>query len=269
MITNTIHPSAYQARKWLFLPLLLATVISVYLPLLQSREADTPGFLHLFVVGLGFLRWWQVEQGRIQLPDQFISLTLALLFLIPSTQLGGFIQLLLSLWLFCGAENNPTARSGPLIIIAASLHTLIITYLLKWFAAPVLTLDALLIANLLELTTGTGSHLGNIVYGPAEHQLLILRGCSSLTNLGCAWLAWFGIARFKGVKLSIKELAVILILTLLLAGLNIIRLYTMGIDLHWHQWWHSQTGTLSYQTLSTSLVIISIFLGIRYVGHHR
>ena len=228
-----------------------------------------PNLIPIFALAIGVKLWRSSEQQRHNATDRWVAVVLAILFLIPSYQIGWLIVLAMTVWLSRYAHDNPRLRNALLIIALATLQPLLVTYLLKWFASPVLTFDASLVSYMLKLITGEGSHLGNIVYGPAEHQLLILRGCSSVTNLGAAWLVWFAVSRFRGITLNPRELIVVAMLTLAMVGLNLLRLYTMAVDLNWHQWWHSAEGEQVYQLASAGVLLISIVLGIRYVGLSR
>ncbi|MCP3870938.1 MAG: hypothetical protein GY703_23145 [Gammaproteobacteria bacterium] len=253
----------------IFLPLILGALLAGYLPLLiagNHEAAGIPNLVPAFALLLGLTLWLSFERQRPGSTDRGVAIALSLLFLIPSYQIGWLILLMFSLWLWRGTKHNSRARTALLIMGLAALQPLLVTYLLKWFAAPVLAFDAWLVSGLLKLTTGSGNHTGNIIFGPSKHQLLILRGCSSVTNLGSAWMAWFALSRFRGIALSMREIAVVTVLTVTIVGMNILRLYTMAIDLDWHNWWHSDTGEQSYQLVSAALLLTVIVSGIRYVG---
>lgn len=263
------------SKRWLFAPLLIGSVLGGYLPPGVAENwlaALDQNMVPAFAFALGFLCWWSVESRVVSRSDCLIIVGLSLLFLVPSTQLSWLILLLSALWLFRNSRASEVVdcarlHSGLLVITLAAFQPLLMTYSLKLLAAPVLTVDAALVAALLKITTGVGHHVGNVVYGPADHQLLILRGCSSLSNLGNAWLIWFALARFRGVPLHLRESAVIFLLSLSIVGLNLMRLYSMGTDLGWHEWWHSETGMLVYQLISMMLIAVVILLGIRYVDN--
>ena len=263
------------SKRWLFTPLLIGCVLGGYLPPGVAEDwlaALDQNMVPAFAFAIGFMCWWSVESRVVSRSDCLIIVGLSLMFVIPSTQISWLILLLSALWLSRNSHTQQVVeqarlRSGLLVIVLTALQPLLMTYSLKLLAAPILTADAALVAALLKITTGVGHHVGNVVYGPAEHQLLILRGCSSLANLGNAWLVWFALARFRGVPLHLRESAVIFLLSLLIVGLNLMRLYSMGTDLGWHEWWHSEAGMLVYQLMSMGLIAVVILLGIRYVDN--
>lgn len=262
----------FETRLSLFSPLILGALGVSYLPIWFSGNAEIiapQNIIPTFAICLGLILWWSAGRQTVSESDRCLALILAMLFIIPSTQIAWLVVLLLALWLWHHSHKNSRVSTAMLIIGVAALQPLLMTYLLKWLAAPVLTVDAALVAHLLKMTTGSGSHIGNIIYGPSDHQLLILRGCSSLTNVGSAWLAWFALSRFKGITLNKREIIVLILLTLSLVSLNLLRLYSMAIDLAWHQWWHSNIGQQVYQLSSVSLLLLSIGLGVHYVGLHK
>ena len=262
-----------DSRTGLFLPQVAGVLVTALVALVSAEESGingSPELIPVFACLLGMTLWWSSEQERRpSQADRWIAILLALLFLIPSHQLGWLSLVLMTIWLSGSGKNSPRVRNALLIIGLASLQPLLVTYLLKWFAAPVLTFDAILVSSLLKFTTGVGEHSGNIVYGPAAHQLLILRGCSSVTNLGSAWLVWFAVSRFRGITLNRRELMVVALLTLFMVGLNLLRLYSMAVDLHWHHWWHSDEGGQIYQLACACVLLITILLGVRYAGLHH
>lgn len=264
---GTTHP--YTSRVCLFLPLVLGATLAGYLPWLLGETTDTaglPGLVPAFALVIGIKLWVSVDHHRPQRYDKQVALALSTFFLIPSYQLGWMIILIMAIYLWVGAKHNPRLRTALSIIAMATLQPLLTTYLLKWGASTILTFDAWLVANLLQLFTATGSHIGNIVYGPADHQLMILRGCSSIGNLGSTWLAWYALSRYRGIGLGLRETIVLLLLTLSVVGLNLLRLLSMALDLHWHAWWHAPVGAQVFSLSSTGLLIISIVIGIRYVS---
>lgn len=261
---------ASPAKKWLFLVVMVSSLLAGYLPPTGAEhwlDALNQNMVPAFAFILGVRLWWSEEARATERSDCIVILLLSLLFLIPSTQISWLVLSLVALWLFRRTKPRGRIRDGLLVIALAALQPLMMTYLLKLFAGPVLTIDAAVVAALLKFITGEGHHVGNIVYGPSNHQLLILRGCSSLTNLGNAWLVWFALARYREVSLHLREGLVVFLLSLVIVGLNLIRLCTMGSDLDWHTWWHSPDGVHIYQLISGVLMCFVILMGMRYVNN--
>ena len=258
------QPQPAASRRWLYLPLIAAVALS---SLLSSWHSDnTPPLLPLLAITLGILICWPEWRTSPKMPQWRAVLASAALFVVPSYQLGWLTLSLLALFSGWQSPAGSRERTGWLIIGLAAAQPLITTYLLKWLAESVLSLDARLVAALLHWFTNQGDYLGNLVFGPADHQLLILRGCSSLTNLAGAWLGWFALARFLQLFRPAREATVWLLLAMAVVGLNISRLYLMGLDLQWHLWWHSPTGQQSYQFALSAQILLIYTWGVRYVG---
>lgn len=261
-----------SSRVVYFLPIMIGVLLATGLQFSGESSAstfDSINFIPALAFVLGFIVWYSSEQQQAKLGDKVFACCMAVLFVIPSYQISWAIMLSMCLWLFIKTANNTRAKTGLLIMAAAAAQPMLVTYLLKWFAGPVLSLDAALVAFLLQLITGSGSHVGNIVYGPSDHQLLILRGCSSLSNIGSTWLAWYALSRFNEVRLSYRDGLVIIVLTAAILALNLLRLVSMAIDISWHQWWHSPEGEQWYQLISSLFLLSAVILGIRYASQNR
>ena len=162
------------------------------------------------------------------------------------------------------AGQNLAIKNSALILIVCALQALTVLYALKWFTEPVLALDANMVAAVLQLVTGTGYAVGNVYFGPSDHQVLMLRNCSSLPAMISAFTCWFAIARWHQVRFSFREVTVVSLLMLSALLLNVLRLFSMGLTMEWHTWWHSPNGEDTYLFLSAALTLSIIFWGTRY-----
>jgi len=124
----------------------------------------------------------------------------------------------------------------------------------------------MLTAGLLKIITGVGSYEGNLVSSAAGHQLLLLRGCSSLSNLSLALLVWFSIARFRLLPLSIHDARMAVLITLAIVGINIARLVWMASDVDMHSWWHGAEGEQVYQLAYAFVLLFMVRWGVRRAG---
>jgi len=251
-------------RKLLFLPLIIGMLIAGLSPLTATNASDdlqTGLLVPAFAAFLGLFHWLQTADSEIDNLDLAVVLGIGALFVIPSYQGGWILLFMLSVYLMLRQRDS---IEGLQVLTLAALHQPIMTYALKLFTAPVLSMDAMMIAALLNVTTGAGSYAGNLVTGPADHQLLILKGCSSLSNLGIAWLAWFAISRYRGIKLNRNMWMTMLLITLLTLALNLTRLYGMALSIEWHEWWHSDAGETTYQMVLSGLLLFSILLGLKH-----
>ena len=79
-----------------------------------------------------------------------------------------------------------------------------------------------------------------------------------------AFTCWFAIARWHQVAFSFREVTIVALLLVSALLLNVLRLFSMGLTMEWHTWWHSPTGEDTYLFLSAALTLSIIFWGIRY-----
>ena len=119
---------------------------------------------------------------------------------------------------------------------------------------------------LLKLTTGTGTHEGNLVHGPANHSLVVLYGCSSLKNLGGACLAWWAATTWLGVRGGRSAIVTMFAVGVAVLGLNVVRLYLMAFDLGWYDFWHNGNGVAIYDLASSAVPIIAVILTVRHAS---
>ncbi len=264
-------PEFLGSRQCLFTPLLLAIAAAATLPLFSYHPGGYNGVSPIISVAallFGMVHITDSHPVKADKLDWGMALMLSALFLIPSQQLIWFIALAASLWLFLRQDMDTLAQQSALLLASTALLNVCVVYALKVFAGPVLSMDAALITWVVQWTTGEGHRLGNVIFGPAEHELLILRGCSSIKLFADALMAWFIVARFRGLVPSQREFAMLIALCMSLSSLNIIRLYTMVIDPWWHTWWHTETGLQVFQLASISIVFGFIAMGLNYVKSH-
>ncbi|WP_434354789.1 hypothetical protein NF212_08980 [Parasalinivibrio latis] len=230
---------------------------------MERSAAELGPVIPLFALALAVISLLQATWPPPERKDMAVIFVLSLLFIVPSQQLTNVIIFFLAVWLLY--RNSNQSFWGASILVMVSLQGILAVYLLKWAAGPVLTFDAALTSVLLNITTGSASYLGNIVYGPADHQLLILRGCSSLPLAMGGVIAWFAIARFSRLPFNAREIAVVCVISFLLISLNIIRLSMMACDMNWHTWWHATEGQQTFQLLAVFIILASCAGGLRYV----
>jgi exosortase/archaeosortase family protein len=246
--------------RWLFLPLFLGQAGVAALALGQTGATLSP-LISLMALLLGLILFASGPDPTMKRSDAPLALLIAFLFVIPSQQLGWLAILSACAMLLWRRDLTVRQRQGlQLIALAAGLN-LLITYLMKWFAGPLLALDAGLVSLLLELVGMPFQRQGNLIVGPAGHQLLILRGCSSLLLIGDALLAWWAVMVYRDDLRPRRSLPLALLLVAGVVALNLVRLYLMTLHLDWHQWWHTDAGMQSFQLLSTGLVFLALVLG--------
>ena len=260
-----------SSRQLCLLPLWLGLLVAVAIPLFEHHPGGYNGvspLISLIAIAFGMRHLVLGRAVQADRWDWITAVILALVFILPSQQLSWVLLMAVSGWCLLRGDMDPLSRRCFLLIISVAVINLVALYTLKILAAPVLSLDAALVTWWIEWIHDEGSRLGNIVYGPADHELLILRGCSSVKLFADALAAWFIVARSRGLMPSRNEFAILIALCTLLAILNMLRLYSMALDQQWHTWWHTELGLQVFQILAIVIVFSVISRGLKYVEKH-
>jgi len=240
----------------------LSVLMNIHDSELLITGSQRISLIQLLVFTLAIVLWQRHRPNDLVIADLVVLLLAAALLLIPSAKFSWVILFFLGLWLYHRAKVMPQ-RYALLILMALSANELLSFVLLKFVTIPVLTVDAMLTAGLLQLVTGVGGYEGNLVSSAAEHQLLLLRGCSSLSNLSLALLVWFSVARFRLLPLSMHDIRMAALITLAIVGINIVRLMWMAADVNMHSWWHSNEGEQIYQLVYAFILLFMVQWGVR------
>ncbi|WP_223823252.1 hypothetical protein [Candidatus Enterovibrio altilux] len=219
----------------------------------------------ILCIGLGLILLLKSKLIFSQISDNLFVIAIAILLTFPSFQSTLLSLLLLAILIGLRSSNkNIPLRTCALILCVCAIQALTVFYTLKWFTEPVLAIDASLVASILSLATGYGYAIENVYFGPSDHQVLMLRNCSSLPALLSAFTCWFAIARWHNISFSSRECIVISALLVCSLGLNLLRLFSMGLTMQWHAWWHSPEGENTYLFTSSALTLSIIFWGVHY-----
>ncbi|MGF1706368.1 hypothetical protein [Enterovibrio baiacu] len=292
-LTSTLTVSV-KVLRWASTPsvqrlavvLLLGICVSLALPFFSVNAPTVSEFdaiPAMLCLGLGLILLVQSPTITPRTGDHVVVAVLALLLAIPSFQGALIVLFFVGLWVGGRAlssiqashessltstrqlaSQHLTIKNSALILMVCALQALTVLYALKWFTEPVLALDANMVASVLQLVTGTGYAVGNVYFGPSDHQVLMLRNCSSLPAMISAFTCWFAIARWHQVVFSFREVTIVALLLVSALLLNVLRLFSMGLTMEWHTWWHSPTGEDTYLFLTAALTLSIIFWGIRY-----
>lgn len=193
-----------------------------------------------------------------------VLLAVVILLCVPSAQVSWIAMFMLSIFMLIQDKSYHHYRYSLYILLALSANELMTYLLIKFMTMPILSIDVMLTASALKLLTGVGSAEGNIIFGPAEHQLMVLRGCSSLSNVSIAILLWFSIARVMRMPFGKHDIIMLLIIGFSVISINIARLTWMALDVDMHAWFHQESGELAYQLVFATVLFTLIRRGIRY-----
>lgn len=254
------------SRSHYFLPLMACALVFIASRYFSVGEADGISVIPIIVLALGVLLAGKESTGQADALDGGILFVCSLALLLPGYNPVWALVALLSLYVMC--RERRTSRAF-LLILAPALYQLSTTYVLAWFATPILSLDAILVASLLQITHGVGHAVDNLIQGPGGHQVLVLRGCSSWNNLGLAWLLLFAVTRLRNFQFTSYLYGLFGGLALALLLLNGFRLHSMSVDIAWHGWWHEAAGESVYETMVFVLIGIAVGLSGRHEKSRR
>lgn len=228
------------------------------------------GFIDSLIDGFGisFIVWFAIYCSfdlLRRLPNQranrhdwiMVSLTIVL-FLIPSAFLSwlalSFFAAYCSFFVF---HSENAERNACLIMLATSLRVPTSDIFLKLSADVLLQFDAAATLSLLSMIDPASIREGNIIIGPGGHELLIMTGCASFTNISLALLLWFTIVRTQILRWRKSLTFYIIPLTALVMSINIARLSMMALSQEQYFFYHEGLGADIVNAL-TLLVALNI-----------
>jgi hypothetical protein len=124
----------------------------------------------------------------------------------------------------------------------------------KVLASPVVEAEAAILGAALNLIGFNAQVVGNAIHITPEHSLILLAGCSALSDLGVILLGWTAVFMLvrPGVQVPVWRLAVVGGATVVL---NILRLILMSLNQEWYDLVHNGIGASLYDALLCGLVI--------------
>ncbi|USP08033.1 hypothetical protein L1S45_12600 [Aeromonas dhakensis] len=188
-----------------------------------------------------------------------------LLLLIPSASCKALACLLLaaSLW----RRQQPWDERAALhIVVAFTLAVLWGQQLFALCSGPVLALDAWGVGQWLQLLGWETVQSGNRIERVGGHALIVLKGCSSFSQLYLVALAWLVSSCWLAPGRALhRQLPLLGLVLLLYIGSNQLRLVLMSLDLRWYGWLHTGTLAQLYQWLVLLLLMTLLFNRGRHV----
>ena len=235
------------------------------------------GFIDSLVSGFGisFIVWfaiycsfdllYKLSHEKANRHDWILAFITIVILLIPSAIIS---WLALSFFAsYCGFfvfKSGDIARNGSLIMLAIALRVPVSDIFLKLSADLLLQFDAMATLTLLHFIDPDAVRQGNIVIGTAGHELLIMTGCASFTNISLALLLWFTVVRTQIQFWHSRLTLYILPLTFIVMGINITRLTMMARCQEEYFFYHDGLGADIINALillvALSIALLSIYL---------
>jgi hypothetical protein len=156
-------------------------------------------------------------------------------------------------------DGSAARRRGAVILLALTVPMLWSRLLFHFFARPILDTDAWMVSSIL----GT-YQVGNMVrFADDSGFMVVFPDCSSLKNVGYAFLCWVSITQFAGHKWSPKDVLFCLAACASVTVVNVTRISLMGLGHAYYYAIHNQWGDMVANTIILFLTIGICVLGVR------
>lgn len=146
-------------------------------------------------------------------------------------------------------------RNGALILLAVALRVPISDLFLKLSSDALLQFDAMATLTMLRLIDPAAIRIGNIVVGSSGHELLIMTGCASFTNVSLALLLWFTILRTQLLHWSRTITLSLIPLVVAVVAVNIGRLTMMARSQEAYFFYHDGLGA---DIINAAILLIAL-----------
>ena len=208
-----------------------------------------------------FLRMIAIEFGRSILPLRVCTFAIAAL---PATSLSWVALSFFSAYVYLTSPKKTPLRRSATIFFAICFPLLWGPELLLLAAPLLLKVDAFLVATLTGAER-TGNVIKFIVSGDAEtfRGIQIWPGCSSLSNISHAALAWVALTQTLGRDLETKDVFWCGLAMILAGAVNLARLSAMAISPEYYEIFHGPLGEQIAGTLTILLIAFVCIFGQR------
>jgi len=203
--------------------------------------------------GISFIVWFAIfcvfdllyrqRVEKITRNDSFATLFTLIMLMIPSAFISWIALSLFSFYGVIFAYKKPgMARNACFIMLAIALRVPVSDIVLRLTADALLQFDAIATLFVLKFIDPTAIREGNIIIGPGGHELLIMTGCASFTNISLALLLWFTVLRTQITYWRHRLTLYILPLVIMVMGVNIARLALMARSTDDYFFYHDGMG---------------------------
>ena len=156
---------------------------------------------------------------------------------------------------YIASQTHDDRRVGALLFAALGLTALWSSLFIKWFAAPITTVEAHLIVSFLAPLRSDISVSSNLMGVIGGHQVLLLAACSSAYLIPKAMVALAAIAVFMGTRIEGRRFVKVALgtaLCLLLANCLRLAIMTWSYDLYLLG--HGPVGANAFDLFQTLII---------------
>ena len=194
-------------------------------------------------------------QPTLQSPLLFFLLIIHPIFALSWVAVTG-----LSLYILLLANSGEEGRRGAVILLALTVPMLWSPLVFKFFARPILQIDASLAAWIL----GT-DWVGNTVrFGDNSGYMIVMPYCSSLANTSMAFLCWVAVTQWAKHRWTSIDLFWSLLACGSVVAVNVTRIALTGLSQYHYQLIHNPLGNMV-----TDVIILGLTIGFSILGARR
>ena len=195
----------------------------------------------------------------------FASYGTLAVFMVPVASISWLTLGLFGIFVALRHNDETGFRTGGAIIAAAALRQPVSKAILDLFAGPLLDLDAAAASLWISIGRSGIMQDGNMLSTGGSHDLLVLSGCSSFTNLSFALLIWFCLSMAVLKQLTAKAWVAAALIAVFVPVTNQIRLALMGVDQTTYSFIHDGEGVLIFEISMMAGTLALTYWGLRHV----
>src|SRR5271166_6481708 len=199
------------------------------------------------------------KSGRANAVDFAVGAAFLLLVALPISSLSWVATAAICVYLLANT-NGASTRQGAVILLATTVPMLWSRLLFKFFANPILNVDAFLVSWML----GTNRSGNMVEFADHSGELVIFAPCSSLANVSLAILCWVTVSELAVHKRSAYDIFWCFLACASVIAVNVARMAMMGVSESLYDRVHSNFGNAL-----TSLIITVITIAICVTGTRR
>ena len=199
------------------------------------------------------------QSDEISSADLAVSAALFCLIILPVGAMSWLAVTALSLYILLFTSAKVSRCQGAIILLATTVPMLWSRLLFLLFGNFILNIDASLVGIML------GSHQSGNMVEFADHSgtLVIVPGCSSLTNMSLAMLWWVTISQAVRHRWCYQDISWCLLACASVVAVNITRMSLMGLSNSYYDTIHSTGGNIVTNVITLSLTVLICVLGVR------
>lgn len=240
---------------------------------IASQVGFTEGLYSVFEISVfeliaAFVALWRLLDSRdVQADwiDYIVSFLTFCVALLPDHRLCWGVLGIFATYLLLRA-NSISVRSAAIILSSLAVANFGGKLLLSLFAQPLVRFDAMATYALAKpFDLGLVVH-HNTLITERDHTLVIMKGCSSVSNMSQALLAWAAIPRIFRPDFTAADWILAPCIALLVALINVVRMALMLVSEEWYLFFHYGYGGSAIDWLTFCVVSSISYMGGQRVG---